>query len=69
MKTKQLNELRAETKLKLLERVKSLKLELIKVSLPSLGSEARDIKKIRNIKSDIAQILTIAGEKKDNSTL
>lgn len=67
MKKKELINLKKENKKVLEEKVLSLKKSLIKESMPSLGNEARNLKSIRSLKRDIAQILTIMREKKDNS--
>ena len=67
MKTKQLKEVREESVEKLTARVSELKTQVLKESIPSLGKEVKNLKAVSGLKREIAQLLTIIGEKKQTN--
>lgn len=64
MNTRELNELRSVPIEKLEARVLALRDEVATKKMPRLGDTVRDLKAIRNLRRDIAQILTIITERK-----
>lgn len=64
MNTRELKELRTTPIEKLEAQVIALRDEVVTKKMPKLGDTVRDLKAIRNLRRDIAQILTIITERK-----
>lgn len=63
MKAKRLNDLRSKTVKELEKMVFDMKKDLLKVEVTLATGEQKNLKGAKNLKKDIAQILTIAREK------
>ncbi len=59
MKKRELQEIKSESAEKLMERVVSMKREMLKASMPSLGNVEKNLKIRKNLRKSVAQILTI----------
>ena len=63
MKKKELTDIKVKKSEELIGLVKDKKLKLSKVQVEIKAGKEKNLKKIKNLKKDIAQILTIAKEK------
>ncbi|HWA52182.1 MAG TPA: 50S ribosomal protein L29 [Patescibacteria group bacterium] len=65
MKAKELKDLRTKEKSELLKMVRSAKMELINLTGKMYAGKEKNLKKTRNMRKEIAQLLTIAKEMKE----
>lgn len=63
MKKKELKTLRTKSEKDLVETLEKKRMELLKITLKIKSGEEKNVKKAKNLRIDISQILTILKEK------